>query len=208
MSQPGKFQPPCMYRNIPSLQHICHTLTSSLARSQPRWQWLPLRKQMGWGQGAARCTMPRARKPREAIPDALMPRLQFVAGTGSPRNVQRHMRPQRRNSLEILIIRLTVVWDFEHLQYDMSLLTSFAENWHAIVWNTLLSRGRYQPATCWPQQKHLPWGRIFQCHRCQGEPALGTSYRASVYRDSVVSFRCFFRPKKKQKTDLRQSETM
>ena len=59
---------------------------------------------------------------------------------------QRHIRPQRRNSLEILIIRLTVVWDFEHLQYDMSLLTSFAENWHAIVWNTLLSRGRYQPA--------------------------------------------------------------
>lgn len=51
--------------HIPSLQHICHTLTSSLARSQPRWQWLPLRKQMGWGQGAARCTMPRARKPRK-----------------------------------------------------------------------------------------------------------------------------------------------
>ena len=51
--------------HIPSLQHICHTLTSSLACSQPRWQWLPLRKQMGWGQGAARCTMPRARKPRK-----------------------------------------------------------------------------------------------------------------------------------------------
>ena len=48
---------------------------------------------------------------------------------------RRHMRPQRRNTLEILIIRLAVVWDFEHLQYDMSFLTSFVlrrENWHEV----------------------------------------------------------------------------
>lgn len=123
---------------------------------------------------------------------------------------RRHMRPQRRNSLEIhgntdysfyrLFYRSVRFWAFAiwHVSFDLLRW----ENWHAIVWNTLRSRGRYQPAPAGHSRStYLGVEYSDATGAKESQPWEHPSVPRSI---AVLSFLSgvFFRPiTKKQKTD-------